>query len=948
VAALTPDRLEETREAERCKTGVVLLTGGTGFLGAQIARRIIENTDLSLVALVRAEDAEGAASKASREWWAWPELREKLGVRAMVVPGDVSKPGLGLGQGDFQDLVGSVTHVIHAAADLRLDGPIDEMRRTNVDGTTNALDFASKADADHGLKRFSYVSTAYVSGGRRGQIPETDLTDEHGFRNTYELSKFEAEKSVREAGARLPISIFRPGMIVGDSLTGEVRSFNTIYYPLRLYFERGIRMVPVSSSSRINIVPVDYVADSVVRLTQMAEAEGLTFHLTVPFASLPTIGALVDLVRGWAREKMHLDLPRVMFVPLGRPRAFPAEELMSNHRREPGLAGRLGELEGYCSKDVVFCRDNTDRLLGSCGLGWREYVPHLLSFAVYHGFIHPYPRTVHETILHRLEGRSIPVSISDVINGRIVRRDTDQVRREMLAASRAIRKMGVARGDKVGIVGLNSSRYLILDVAIGLAGAVSVPIYYTSPPSEIRDILSECSAKVVFVGAPDVIKQLEDVRLEIPVVSFCRVEPPELKLKHESWNDFLESGSQEDMKSEVSPIGFGDLATIRYTSGTTGRPKGVCFDHGNLRWMGEAVCSLFPWTARSKEITYMSFLPMNHCVEGIICAYAPYYAPANLDIYFLEEFKQLGQALPMVRPTVFFSVPRFYEKAWETLLLSRMGRTFTRSRGPVKALLRPFVRRALLSKAGLDRCNQLMVGSAPVSRTLLEEFNDLGIEIHDAYGLTEAPLVTMNLPGRNRVGTVGEPLPETSIKISEEGEILVKGPQVANAYTGAEVPLVGGYLATGDLGKMDGTHLTVEGRKKELIKTSYGKYVQPAKVEGMLRSIKNVEEAMVVGEGRPFCVALIWVKKGLDRTRASEMVDAAIPVVNQGLSHPEQIRRWATLENNLTISGGELTPNLKLRRAAICARFKDVIEGMYSGHLPAEAANALLEVPANA
>jgi long-chain acyl-CoA synthetase len=383
----------------------------------------------------------------------------------------------------------------------------------------------------------------------------------------------------------------------------------------------------------------------------------MTFHLTVPFTSLPTVGELVAATSHWARENMHLGLPRVLFVPLGEPRGVPVERLTGTRQQYPGPTGRLAELEGYCSKDVHFDRDNTDRLLGPCDYDWRKSLSPLLNYAVYHGFIHPSPRTVHETILHRLESKSIPVSIADVIDGRIVRRDTSQVREQILAALRALRTMGVTKGDKVGIVGLNSSRYFILDVAIGLAGAVSVPIYYTSPPGEIRDILSESNARVVFVGSPEVLKGLGDSGLEVPVVSFCREDPSGPEHEHLTWEEFLMSGNQATMAERAEPVGFGDLATIRYTSGTTGRPKGVCFDHENLRWMGEAVCSLFPWKARSREITYLSFLPMNHCVEGIICAYAPYYAPASLNIYFLEEFRQLSKALPMVRPTALVKSP---------------------------------------------------------------------------------------------------------------------------------------------------------------------------------------------------------------------------------------------------------------------------------------------------
>jgi len=942
VAELTPCGFENEYNGVKA----VFLTGGTGFLGTQVARRLISNTDLTLVALVRARTKEEAACKLRREWWECPELRSLPPGRVGLVAGDVSEPQLGLTSDEYTTLTTTVTHVIHAAADLRLDGPLTEMRRVNVAGTANVLEFASAANADHGLRRFSHVSTAYVAGGRGGPVQESELSEDYGFHNTYELTKFEGESLVRNASDRLPVSIFRPGMIVGDSGTGEVKTFNTIYYPLRLYFERRIRVVPASGSSRINIVPVDYVADSIVRLTMMEEAKGRTFHLTSPFASLPTLGDLVGTVRQWAKEKMNLELPKVLFAPVGRSRTWTARRLEAGEGPNAGLAQKLGELEAYCSNGVFFQRDNTDRLLGSYEPDWRQYLPNLLNYAVRHSFLHPRPRTVHEAILHRLEGRVMPVTIADVIDGRVVRRDTSMVRDEMLSASRALRAMGVSKGDRVGIVGLNSSRYLILDVAIGMAGAVSVPIYYTSPPREVVDILSESGAKVVFVDSAQIIRSLREAGLEIPIVSFCREEAPEATPEQETWEEFLRRGISEDAGHEASPVCFEDLATVRYTSGTTGRPKGVCFDHQNLRWLGETVCSLFPWNVRSKEITYLSFLPLNHCVEGIICAYAPYYAPAAVNIYFLEDFKQLGRALPLVKPTVFFSVPRFYEKAWEGLMLSRLGRTWTRSPGAVKSVLRPFMRRALLSKAGLDKCEQMMVGSAPVNKSLLEEFRGLGIEIHDAYGLTEAPLVTMNLPGRNKLGTVGEPLPETKVRIGEDGEILVKGPQVTKAYAKGELQFEDGYLATGDLGRIEGGYLTVDGRKKELIKTSYGKYVQPAKVEAMLKGIKDVEEAMVIGEGRPFCTALIWIKKGVDMAAASATVDKAVPEVNSRLSHPEQVRRWVVLENNLTIDGGELTPNLKLKRRVVATRFRDVIEGLYAGHQATPIPSNPLEVSA--
>ncbi|HET7405449.1 MAG TPA: AMP-binding protein [Candidatus Bathyarchaeia archaeon] len=859
-------------------------------------------------------------------------MRRQLGRRTSIVLGDVSEPRLGLGEKDYLSVVSQVTHIIHTAAELNLDGPISVMRRTNVNGTANVLDIAAAANADHALKRFSHVSTAYVSGGRHGQVGEQDLTDDYGFRNTYELTKFEAEKLVRKAGDHIPISIFRPGMIVGDSDTGEIRTFNTIYYPLRSYLKHRLRIVPASGSLRINIIPVDYVADSIFKLTFADEAKGQTFHLTSPSTKQPTARQLLDTTRSWARENAGVKLPRVFFVPLRASKPFTVQMLEQSHVTNDHAKGKLGELAAYLSADAIYRRDNTDKLLAPYEFDWQRSLPNLLNFALKRGLLHPYPRTVHETILHRLESRSMPVSISDVVDGRIIGHDSSRLRDRILSASRALRSLGVSQGDRVGIIGLNSSRYMTLDVAIGRVGAVSVPIYYTSPPSEIEEILVDSKAKLLFVGSSEILDNLQELGLNIPLISFCREETVKATSGYLGWTEFLEKGGSGDTEDEIAPVGFDDLATIRYTSGTTGKPKGVCLSHANLRWMGETVSSLMPWRTRSREIRYLSFLPMNHVVEGIICAYAPYYAPARLNIFFLEDFKQLRKALPLVRPTVFFSVPRFYEKAWESLVETRIGRMYARSKGLPRTLLRPLVRRALLSKAGLERCEHLLVGSSPVSRVMLDEFAELGIEIHDAYGETEAPLVTMNLRDRNRIGTVGEPLPETAIKISEEGEILVKGPQVAQDYTKAKFPIDDGFLATGDLGRIEDGYLVVEGRRKELIKTSYGKYVQPAKIETMMRRIKNVDEAMVVGEGRPFCTALIWVKKGIDRAKATSTIDQAVLELDKQLSHPEQIKRWVTLDNDLTISGGDLTPSLKLRRGVISTRFRDEIERLYEGH----------------
>jgi long-chain acyl-CoA synthetase len=171
--------------------GTVLLTGATGFLGAHIAFRLVKETNHDIAALVRAEDREAALRRLSRAWWDWPELIQALGGgRVKIITGDVSEPHLGLGEANYNDLVGTVTHIIHTAADLRLDAPLNELRKTNVNGTANVLQFAQDVHRDHGLTRLSHVSTAYVAGGKTGAVPENSLTDTYGFYSNYEVSKY--------------------------------------------------------------------------------------------------------------------------------------------------------------------------------------------------------------------------------------------------------------------------------------------------------------------------------------------------------------------------------------------------------------------------------------------------------------------------------------------------------------------------------------------------------------------------------------------------------------------------------------------------------------------------------------------------------------------------------------------------------------------------------------
>jgi long-chain acyl-CoA synthetase len=895
------------------------LTGGTGFIGTYVARWFLNHTDDRIVVLVRAVDREGAVHRLGRAWGDSPDLIAALGARIEAVGGDVTEENLGLEESEHRDLVGRVEVIVHSAADIRLNAPLEELRRTNVEGVRNVLRFAEEVHADHGLQRFSHVSTAYVAGRRQGPVPEERPSAEHGFLSNYEQSKFEGEVLVHEA-CDLPVSVFRPGMVVGSSEDGYVRTFNTLYYPLRLYLTGKMRVVPLSSSQKVNLAPVDRVADAIGHLTLDPRAEGRIFHLVGAADSLPTVGEVVEFTRAWAKRKLGIRLPRPLYLPQ-------AMVLM-----ERGATENLRMVAPYLRERREFRTDNVEELLGPFTVDWQELLPRLLEFSTYNGFLHRSDRTVHEQVLFRLRSKQRPVRLHDLIDGEAVARPAEDVRRDMLRAAGALRALGVRKGDRVAIVGTNSSRYLILDVALGLVGAVSVPLYYTSPPAELDDLIEDSGSRLVLIGSDTVMSHARDMRTPARMISFCRSLSEDLTDRVTPWEAFLELGEES---GDRSPVGFEDLATLRYTSSTTGVAKGVLFHHHHLRFMAECMASLPPWRVRNSEAYYLSFLPMNHVVEGILATYSLFYAPTTLNIYFLEEFRRLHEGLDKVRPTVFFSVPRFYEKLWDELMANSLAKGYLDRPSRLKRwLLSSIIRRKALKAAGLDRCDYLLSGSGPMSPEILASLRRLGIEVHNAYGLTEAPLVTINYPGRNRIGTVGEPLPRTEVAISADGEVLVKGPQVTSGYYGGrEQPFREGYPLTGDIGHLtEEGSLVLDGRKKELIKTSYGKYVNPLKMETALRDIPGVFEAMIVGEGRPFCAAMVWSEDAI-----STDIDARVDMLNSQLSHPEQVKAWVVLPNTLSVQGGELTANMKLRRGQVMKRYARVIDAIYSGSpLPSE------------
>ncbi|MGD1060007.1 MAG: AMP-binding protein [Methanomassiliicoccales archaeon] len=898
---------------------VVFVTGATGFLGTEAIVRLLRQ-DCVVAALVRGKDQQEADLRLRRAWWDFRELSEAIGSKVRIIRGDVKKELVCSDQADREWLVKNVTHVLHTAADLRLDAPQAELDETNVKGTLNILQLAEEIRKDHGLEMFAHVSTAYVAGALSGLVDEESFDPNVVVQNNYERSKLRGEVEVRSRMDRLPIAILRPGMVVGDSGTGRIRTFNTIYYPLRLYLTGRLRFIPVSSSMKINLVPIDDVADSTVRLMFSPDAKGKTFHLVAPDDKLPTIGELVNEARKWAKASLNVDLPSPIFFPM--PERMTALLIRSASR---GEASNLSLLTPYFSEKRRFSRANVDRLVGPYKLEWREFLPHLLDYAAYTGFLHRTGRTVHEQVVYRLKRERRRIDCGEIVERKIAPVESDALRSDMLCAASALGKLSVVKGDRVAVVGWNSTRYLTIDVAIGLIGAVSVPLYYTSPPADIAELVQASGAKVLFIGTDELLARSEEIGCCTKIVSFCRSPKPKKGIV--GWEEFLDTGEAEEI--DLAPVGPDDLATIRYTSSTTGKAKGVTFCHRHLLYMAESMVSLPSWKARHSPVRYLSYLPMNHVVEGILATYAPYYAPTSVDIHFLEEFKGLRDALPLVRPTIFFSVPRFYEKLWDSIRASNHGEKALRQGSG--SFRRRLVGRTALRRAGLDECDHLIVGSGPMGIDILSDLSRLGIEVHNAYGLTEAPLVTLNREGRNRIGSVGEPLPMTEVRTAEDDEVLVRGPQVTPGYHDyeGEQPFRDGWLLTGDLGRVEGGYLFLEGRKKELIKTSYGKFVSPMRVESMLRDSPLVSEALLIGEGRPYCIALLWPEGKWDAKTADE-IDRMVKEVNSRLSQPERARRWAVAKGDLSVERGELTANLKLRRRVVEERYFSLISSMYA------------------
>lgn len=551
---------------------------------------------------------------------------------------------------------------------------------------------------------------------------------------------------------------------------------------------------------------------------------------------------------------------------------------------------------------------------------------------------------------------------------------------------------GIRPGDRVGLLSQNRVEWHLADIAIMSVGAVTVPIYPTSAPTQVRYVVDHSGMRACFVenaeqlakiteqgpavGALERVMTFEgaDVRLDDPFVT-------SIDILRSVGRDALRRDPTvvRDRSSTVRPDG---LATIVYTSGTTGPPKGVLLTHQNIT---ATIDSIRAVVAIGPEDRFLSFLPLSHIAERVVSNFG--HIAAGGETWFARSFASVAHDLLECRPTLFVAVPRVWEKFRDAISAELRGTDRARKlvigqyrkvAGTVAgaratATTAPLVDRiqfealdrvvgaSVRRKIGLDKARLLVSTAAPIDAQLLHWLATVGLRVSEVYGQTEAcGPTTLTPPGRERFGTVGPPLPGVEVRIASDDEILVRGPNICGGYyrddAGTNALLDGdGWMLTGDMGFLDERgYLRITGRKKDLIKTAHGKYVAPQDIETRLGSQLFVSHAIVVGEGKPFVSALFtldvdaiapWARergKRLDLEALAwdpdvhEIIEKGVHKVNQDLNHVEQIKRWHILPRELTIDAGELTPTMKVVRAAVFNHFSDAVNELYAGgSLPA-------------
>ena len=533
---------------------------------------------------------------------------------------------------------------------------------------------------------------------------------------------------------------------------------------------------------------------------------------------------------------------------------------------------------------------------------------------------------------------------------------------------------GVAAGDRVGIMSRTRYEWALIDFAIWFAGAVSVPIYETSSPSQVAWNLGDSGAVAAFGESAhheDIIRQAASSEGLSALKNVWQLEGDALDEVRAAGAAITDA----ELEARRSQASLTDLATIIYTSGTTGRPKGCELTHGNFVELADNVLATSLGQIVHEQARTIMFLPLAHVFARFISVLA---VAAGVTVAHTPDIKNLLPDLQSYKPTFILAVPRVFEKVYNSALTKaedggkgaifhRAAETaiaYSRARQAGKLGLGLRLKHTLFDKLVYGKLRDAMggqvahavSGGGPLGERLGHFFQGIGLQILEGYGLTEttAP-VTVNTPGLIKIGTVGAPIPGNAVRIAEDGEILAKGVCVMRGYFNREdltaEAFVDGWFRTGDIGQLDGQgFLTITGRKKEIIVTAGGKNVVPALLEDQIRADALVSQVLVVGDNRPFIGALVtldeealpgWLQRhGLpasttvveaaENPAVKAAVQELINHANQSVSQAEAIKSFRIVPSDFTEASGHLTPSRKVKRAQVMKDFENVIEEMYS------------------
>ena len=527
--------------------------------------------------------------------------------------------------------------------------------------------------------------------------------------------------------------------------------------------------------------------------------------------------------------------------------------------------------------------------------------------------------------------------------------------------------LGVQPGDRVAILSENRPEWLVSDLAIQTAGAVSVGIYTTSSPEQVHYILEHSDAVGLILENAEQIEKWLELREKLPQVRFVVAIDPEGFDDVLAWNDAMTQGHElyaqnpAQVQRRIDAIRPEDSAIFIYTSGTTGYPKGVILSHANLLWATASTVEALGYTGEDEIVSY---LPLSHIVERS-GSYA--HIQTGLVINFVENLDTFAQNLAEIRPTVLFAVPRIWEKMHSLVELHMRENHYLKravygwamravrggATGAAATIAHLSVVSWLKHRLGLDRLRLAVSGAAPISPNILEYFRALGVDLREGYGMSENSGIATIHQDTFTLGTVGTPFPGVEIKLAEDGEILTRSPGTFQGYhknpdASAEA-VTDGWLRTGDIGELDASgQLKITDRKKDIIITAGGKNIAPQKIENLLKASIFINDAVVIGDKRKYLTALLVLDEDNISTWAREhaltyttygdlathpdvhaLVSAEVEAVNKQLARVETIKKFRILPKRLHYEDGEVTATLKVKRSSVVKKYSVLIEDMY-------------------